>query len=239
MFVFKRRNIIIISVLIITALTFVLCFGALSMTSTGEASSSKIKVVLDAGHGGIDNGITGVRTGVRESELNLKVVKKLEKYLIDAGMSVVLTRTSEAGLYGVATSSLKRKDMQKRKEIIHDAKPDVVVSIHMNKYSTSTRRGAQVFFKANDENGKLLADSIQSSFNQMKEAVRECTALKGDYYILNCSEYPSVIAECGFLSNPDDEALLVTDEYQDSVAYSIFKGIVGYLAQSSFNYFSY
>ncbi len=238
MFVLKRKNLIIISVLIITALTFVLCFGALSKTALGETSSSKIKVVLDAGHGGIDGGVSGVKTGVMESELNLKVVKKLERYLNDAGISVVLTRTSEAGLYGVANSSLKRKDMQKRKEIIEKAQPDLVVSIHMNDYSISTRRGAQVFYKSNDERGKLLAESIQYSFNQMEEATRSCTALKGDYYILNCTEYPSVIAECGFLSNPEEEALLITDEYQDAVAYSLFKGIVGYLAQSSFNYFN-
>ncbi len=238
MFVFKRRNIIIVSVLVITALTFVICFGALRVTAVGDTNSSKIKVVLDAGHGGIDGGVSGVKTGVKESELNLKVVKKIERYLSDAGICVTLTRTSDAGLYGVATSSLKRKDMQKRKEIIEETKPDLVVSIHMNKYSLSTRRGAQVFFKENDERGKLLADSLQESFNQMEEAVRECTALKGDYYILNCTEYPSVIAECGFLSSPEDEALLISDTYQESLAYSIFKGIVGYLAQSSFNYFN-
>ncbi len=237
MFVFKRKNLIIISVLIITALTFVLCFGALSRSASGEASSSKIKVVLDAGHGGIDGGVSGAKTGVMESEINLKVVKNLERYLTDAGMNVVLTRTSEAGLYGVANSSLKRKDMQKRKEIIEKSKPDLVISIHMNKYSVSSRRGAQVFFKESDPKGKLLAESIQSSFNQMEEATRVCSALKGDYYILNCTEYPSVIAECGFLSNPEEEALLVTEEYQDALAYSLFKGIVGYLAQSSFNYF--
>ena len=60
----------------------------------------------------------------------------------------------------------------------------------------------------------------------MEEASRTCTVLTGDYYILNCSNYPSVITECGFLSNPDDEALLITDEYQDNVAYNIFKGII-------------
>ncbi len=238
MFVFKRKNILIVSVLIITALTFIICFGALRVTAVGDTTSSKLKIVLDAGHGGIDAGVTGVNTGVKESELNLKVVKKLERYLSDAGMSVTLTRNSDAGLYGVATKNLKKKDMQKRREIIQATKPDLVISIHMNKYSLSTRRGAQVFFKPNDEKGKLLADSLQSNFNQMEEAVRECTALKGDYYILNCSEYPSVIAECGFLSNPQDEALLITEEYQDSIAYSMFKGVVGYLAQNSFNYFN-
>ena len=227
----RRKNLIIISVLIIVILTFVFCFDALSSNSVGNALSNKIKIVLDAGHGGIDNGVMGISTGVKESELNLKVVKKLESYLIGAGMNVILTRSSDAGLYGVASSNLKRKDMEKRKEIILKAKPDLVISIHMNKFSLSSRRGAQVFYKANDEMGKILAESIQESFNSMEEAPRISNALMGDYYILNCTKYPSVIAECGFLSNPEDEALLITEEYQKSIAYSIYQGIVSYFAK--------
>ena len=230
----KRRSVLIVSVLLITALTFVLCFSALSNVPIGEASSKNIKVVLDAGHGGIDGGVNGITTGIKESEINLAVVKKVQSYLVGAGMSVVLTRNSSAGLYGVATTNRKKKDMQKRSEIINKAKPHLVVSIHMNKYSNTTRRGAQVFYKSNDERSKILANSIQNCFNNMEEATRNCSALTGDYYILNCSNYPSVIAECGFLSNPDDEALLITEKYQDSIAYEIFKGIVGYLAQESF-----
>ena len=80
-------------------------------------------IVIDAGHGGIDGGVSGVNTGVKESEINLAIVKKLESYIKGAGMSVVLTRSTDAGLYGVATKNLKRKDMQKRKEIILKAKP--------------------------------------------------------------------------------------------------------------------
>ena len=189
-------------------------------------------MVLDAGHGGIDGGVCGVKTGVKESELNLKVVKLVEKYLISVGMSVTLTRNSDAGLYGLATSNLKKKDMQRRKEIIEGANPDLVVSVHMNKYSLTTRRGAQVFYKQSNGNSQLLATEIQKSFNEMQEASRECSILTGDYYILKCTQYPSVIAECGFLSNNQDELLLVTDEYQEKIAYAIFKGIVGYLANS-------
>ena len=237
MFVLKKKNLIIISVLLITVLTFIFCFGALSVRVIDDTSSSKIRVVLDAGHGGIDGGVCGVNTGVKESELNLQVVKKLKNYLTSAGMSVVLTRNSEAGLYGIASSNFKKKDMQKRRDVIKNASPDIVISIHMNKFSISTRRGAQVFYKAGDEFGLILAKSVQESFNQMNESTREFSALSGDYYILNCSNYPSIIAECGFLSNPEDEALLITEAYQDNVAYAIFKGVVSYLSQMSFRYF--
>ena len=234
MFVIKRRSILIISVLLITAVTMVFCLSALSKAASGNAQGARVKIVLDAGHGGVDGGVTGVKTGVKESELNLAVVKKLEKYLTDAGITVVLTRSSSAGLYGVAAGNLKRKDMQKRRDIILKEKPVLVLSVHMNKYSSPSRRGAQVFYKSGDDEGKLLADSVQKSFNAMEEATRDCAALTGDYYILNCSPYPSVIAECGFLSNPDDEALLITEEYQSSVAYAIFKGVVGYLTEASY-----
>ncbi len=238
MIVLKKRRLVIISVLLITAITFIICFGALGSKPIGNADGMGIKVVLDAGHGGIDAGVSGITTGVKESDLNLKVVKKLETYFISAGIPVVLTRSTDAGLYGVATGNRKKKDMQKRKEIIENAKPTLVISIHMNKYSVSTRRGAQVFYKNSDEKGKSLANCIQNSFNEMEKAVRDCSALKGDYYILNCTNYPSVIAECGFLSNPDDESLLITDEYQDEIAYAIFKGAIGFLSENSFKYFN-
>lgn len=229
MFVIKKKNIIIVSVLILTFFTFLVCFGALKSSNTGSAIVNKFTIVLDAGHGGIDGGVTGVNTSVKESELNLAIVKKLQALLEDSGMNVVLTRCTDAGLYGVASSSLKRKDMQKRRDIILKAKPTLVVSVHLNRFSAKSRRGAQVFYKDNDESAKILANSIQASFNGMEECVKTSSALVGDYYILNCNDYPSVIAECGFLSNPEDEALLITEEYQKSVAYAIFKGIVNYL----------
>ena len=236
MFVLKRKNIIIISVLVITFLTFILCFGAININPVGRAYANKIKIVLDAGHGGIDGGVSGVKTGIKESELNLKVVKKLEKHLTDAGMAVFLTRNSDAGLYGVANSSLKRKDMEKRRDIIKKVKPTLVISIHMNQYTLSTRRGAQAFYNKDNEKSKLLAECVQQSFNEMSEAVRQSSALSGDYYIVKCTEYPTIIAECGFLSNFEDEALLITEKYQESIAYNIFKGISLYLAQTTFIY---
>lgn len=235
MLMLKRKNFVIISVFLVTILAFVFCFGVLAIRPTVEIPN-KIRIVLDAGHGGIDGGVSGVNTLVKESDLNLIIVKKIEKYLISSGFSVVLTRSSDAGLYGIATKNRKKKDMQRRSEIINKVKPSLVVSVHMNQYSLSTRRGAQVFYKKSDESGKKLANCIQNSFNNMENSSRECSALVGDYYILNCSQYPSIIAECGFLSNPEDEALLITEEYQEEIAYAIFKGIVEYLVSPTFNY---
>jgi len=237
MLVVKRKNIIIASVLAFVFTAFGFCFFALSNSNNTTASANIVKIVLDAGHGGVDGGVSGIITGVKESEINLKIVKKLQNYLEGAGMSVTLTRNSEAGLYGIASATLKQKDMKKRKEIIEKASPTLVVSVHLNQYSVSTRRGAQVFYKKTDVNGKRLAETIQNAFNEMPESTRDLSALAGDYYILNCTNFPSVIAECGYLSNPEEEALLITETYQDSIAYTLFKGICGYLAKESINYF--
>lgn len=235
MLIVKRSNLIIISTLILTLITFIICFGSLKSGSALSSEQPKIKVVLDAGHGGIDGGVSGVNTGVKESVINLSIVKKLERYLVDGGFNVVLTRSTDAGLYGIATKSLKKKDMQKRKEIIEKEEPSLVVSVHLNKYSLSSRKGAQIFYNEKNQNGKILAESIQKAFNELPDSGRNFSALKGDYYILNCTNYPSVIAECGFLSNPEEEAKLVTEEYQDVVAYTLFKGIVSYLAETSYS----
>ncbi len=235
MFVIKKSSIIIVAVLIATILTTYVCLSAINLFPVSETYSNRIKILLDAGHGGVDGGVTGVNTGVKESQLNLEVVRKLEKNLISANFTVSLTRKNDAGLYGVATKNLKRKDMEKRRDIILQEKPDIVISIHMNKYSLSTRRGAQVFYKANDESAKILAQSVQDSLNSMEQAVRECSILTGHYYILNCTDYRSIIVECGFLSSPDDEKLLTDENYQDDLSYHILKGVVVYLAKASYS----
>ncbi len=232
MIVLRKRGIIIAITLLSALVALIICLNSLSSSMLSDTSVNKFKIVLDAGHGGVDGGVTGISTGVNESELNLIIVKKLEKLLVSSGFNVVLTRSSDAGLYGVATGNLKRRDMLKRKEIIEKAKPDLVVSIHLNKFSVTTRRGAQVFFKQDDEDGKKLATCIQSFFNSLEESTRDFHALKGDYYILNCTSYPSVIAECGFLSNPEEEKLLLSSDYQDKIVEALFKGITSYLLQN-------
>ncbi len=212
--------------------TLAVCLSALVQTA---GDTQNITVVLDAGHGGIDGGVTGVNTDVRESEINLAVVKNLQVYLEQAGINVVLTRKTDAGLYGLAVKGFKKRDMQKRKEIIEKAAPAVVVSVHQNSYPRSSRRGAQLFFRDGSEAGQTLANNIQAELNAMPECVQKSVPLAGDYYILNCTEYTSVICECGFLSNPEDEALLITEEYRDKIAYAIYTGILTYLSSAASN----
>ncbi len=167
-------------------------------------------------------------TKEKESDVNLAIAKQLKGYFADAGFTVVMTRKTNAGLYGSANSGFKMRDMKKRKEIIINSKADMVISVHQNFCPIPSRRGGTVFFDKNSESGKRLAADIQAALNDMEECVSENDALVGDYYMLKCTESPSVIVECGFLSNADDEALLTSPEYQKKIAYAIFKGAVGY-----------
>ncbi len=184
-------------------------------------------VVLDAGHGGIDGGSQGKVTGVFERDINLSISKKVESLLKTLNIEVVQTRTTEDGLYGAFASGFKMRDMKARKAIIEEANPDLVVSIHLNSFTSSTSKGAQVYYKPNSEISKELAEKMQNLFAKNLENSRtEC--FEGDFYILTCTKKPGILVECGFLSNPEEEQLLITDDYQQKVAYQIFCGIVSY-----------
>lgn len=221
--------------ILIVLLTFVLAFSILSISKNVFATTTEkinYTIVLDAGHGGIDGGSEGVVSGVKESELNLKVTKKLEKLLNTFGFNVVLTRTNADGLYSQLATNKKQDDMKKRKEIIQKSKPNMVVSIHMNSFPNKHERGAQVFYQVGEETSKQLAQTIQNEMiKNLVEAREFCN--HSDLYILQCTKNPSVVVEGGFLSNPEEEALLITDEYQAKLAYSVFCGILKFFEKQN------
>ena len=192
-------------------------------------SPSAVTVVIDAGHGGIDGGATGVLTGVRESDLNLIIAKKLQEKFAVLGIKTVMTRQDNNGLYDTTEPGFKKRDLNKRLEIINSSGAVVLISIHLNTYTSKLRRGAQVFYKKGNENGKKLATFIQNGLNVVKDMPRLLNALSGDYYLLNETKIASVIVECGFLSNPDDERLLLLEEYRNNVANAICNGTLKYL----------
>ena len=224
LFICKKSLIIASAVIIALGAILGICAGAVA----ASAHKGEQTVVIDAGHGGIDAGVIGTVTSTKESDINLSISKYLRGYFADAGFNVIMTRPTQGGLYGVSTKGFKMRDMKKRKEIIEKNNADMVISVHQNFCPISSRRGGQVFYDKDSDCGKLLDESIQNSINSMKECVKTSTPLVGDYYMLKCTQNPSVIVECGFLSNTEDEALLVTAEYQKSIAYAIFKGAVGY-----------
>ena len=209
---------------------FALCARAYSGSVAVGAEVPALKVVVDAGHGGIDGGVVGKKTGVKESDLNLLIAVKLKEKLTEAGFEVVMTRKTEGGLYGVVTKGFKRRDMQKRKSIVENASPTLVVSVHQNFYSSSAQRGGQVFYLPKHEEGQRLAECVQERLNALYKthSVKGRKAMAADYFMLRFS-MPSVIVECGFLSSERDEKLLVTDDFQYKLASMIAAGAIDYL----------
>lgn len=217
----------LISFIIIFALSIILDIS----NQANEANTEEYRdyaIVIDAGHGGLDPGSIGYKTKVKESDINLAVSQFLEEKLKSAGFRVVMTRTNESGLYGLSTKNYKKRDMQKRKEIIKKANPNMVVSVHMNSYIRHNLRGAQVFYDKNSPVSENLALAIQDQFASKLEKSDKGISI-GDYYMLKCTDAPSVIAECGFMSNEEDEKLLTTPSYQEKIAECIFVGIISFL----------
>ena len=216
--------------MVISLVTSIFIYRTINTTTTPRFEYT---IVLDAGHGARDAGCSGINTGVKESDLNLAITLKLKKYLEDFGFKVVLTRKDDSPLYSPNATNCKREDMEKREKIINDAKADMVVSIHMNSFPEISQKGAQAFYNPNNENSKTLADTIQTQLIKQIENAR-ASSHKGDYYILNISdEIPVSIVECGFLTNPEEEALLNDDSHQNKLAYAIMCGIVEYFGMTN------
>ena len=219
----KYRVIFVLVICSVIIASFV--FG--TVVATSNTPKPIYAVVIDAGHGGVDGGSTGATTGITERELNLIYANKIEKYLKACNINVVQTRTTMNGLYDYYDDDFKQRDMEKRKEIIDKINPDLVVSIHMNKFADSSQNGAQVFYAKDNKGAENLANSIRDELVKKFENARKLT-LAGDYYMTNCTEKPSVIVECGFLSNPQEEANLIDEDYQNKMSYAIFCGIMHY-----------
>lgn len=188
-------------------------------------------VVIDSGHGGIDPGKIGVNN-TYEKDINLAIALKLRDMLSASQITVIMTRTEDIGLYSPTDRNKKSSDMKARCDIINNSNADIAVSIHQNSYVTSDIKGAQVFFYKGSEKGRVLAGRIQKA---LKEQVAPDNArvekANDNYYLLLNTKIPTVIAECGFLSNPEETSLLLTEEYQNKIAAALYEGIVGYLEE--------
>ncbi len=145
-------------------------------------------------------------------------------------MTAIMTRTEDTGLYSDSDSNKKRTDMRNRAELAKNSDADILVSIHMNSYTSPDVCGAQVFYYGNSDNGEQLAKSIQAEVSKVSTLNSKRTAkANSSYYILKNVEMPAVIVECGFLSNKEEAAMLKEDFYQKKLAEAIYKGITNYL----------
>ena len=226
----KRKLEILMAVILLLAACLFAKQGVVVVGSLNLGTkTTRPCIVIDAGHGGNDPGKVGIN-GVEEKVLNLQIAFRLKRLLESEGIQVVLTREDDNGLYGIRTSNTKIEDMHKRCEIITDAMPLFTVSIHQNSYPDEYIKGAQTFYYGKSPQGKALAESIQASLIEHldKENHRQAKANES-YYLLKKTPTPTVIVECGFLSNAQEAELLTTEEYQEQAAWAIHMGIMRYL----------
>lgn len=225
------KNLLRNYIAIFIALTVTTCaiFLSLSNYETGIASAKTATVVIDAGHGGIDPGVVGLN-GQKESDLNLRVALYLKECFENAGIRVIMTRETETGLYDSDTKETEKKsqDMKRRGEIIKQSGADIMISVHMNSVSDKRCHGAQVFYQKGTKS--TLAEYIQESIVKYVDKENKRVALTGDYFVLKAGAMPSVIVECGFLSNEADEKKLVQESYQREMAWAIYNGVMKYWA---------
>ncbi len=193
------------------------------------SASESFTVVIDSGHGGMDPGNVA-DDGTEEKTLNLAIAKKLQTFLEANDVTVIMTRTDDSGLYSEDSSNKKVEDMKNRVALMEEASPDLVVSIHQNSYSSASIRGAQVFYYTTSSSGKALAGILQASLIRRLDPDNTRQAKANDtYYLLKKTSVPIVIAECGFMSNPGELALLKDEDYQARVAWALCMGIMEYL----------
>ena len=233
-FVVKQKNFKRLFFLLLALCTLLLC-GILhekeDLTRSVFSTPAANKVItLDAGHGGFDAGASA--NGVTEKDINLDVTLRLREYLEQAGGIVFLTRsedtsTAESDKSGIAA---KKSDLLARRELTKNSGSEIFVSIHMNKFTQEQYKGAQVFYAAKSEDSKRLGDTIQESLKEIiaDGNTRNAKEIDRNVLILKDVDIPSVIVECGFLSNPEEAALLQENNYRQKLAWGIYLGIVRY-----------
>lgn len=216
-----------------TLLMLLAMYIAVNQTITTAGGTISKVIVVDCGHGGIDGGKEGIN-GVLEKDINLSIGYKLKALLEADEFTVIMTRADDNGLYSENDTNKKAADMKKRCQIIKSSGCDLCVSIHQNSYTSSNVHGAQMFYYKNSAEGKRLAECLEAS---IKDNIGEQTArpskYNDNYYMLLHSNCPTVIAECGFLSNTQEADRLVTEAYQQELARALFLGIKKYYGASN------
>ncbi|MHC6178412.1 N-acetylmuramoyl-L-alanine amidase CwlD [Clostridium sp. JNZ X4-2] len=188
-------------------------------------------ILIDPGHGGMDSGAVS-KDGVMEKEINLKISNKLKDKLLKRGYRVVMTREQDKGLYTEKGRIRKKKveDLNNRCKLKKDTECNMFISIHLNMFPQSKYYGAQVWYSKN-ENSKKLAGILQGNLisDLDKNNNRKEKAALNSYKVLRCNDsIPSVLVECGFLSNIEEKNKLIKDGYQDKIAESIAKSVDDY-----------
>ncbi len=204
-----------------------------SVLKENGTKETRHTIVIDPGHGGNDPGKVGINSAL-EKDVNLAIALKLKKYLEQEDMEVVMTRQEDKGLYEETDSNKKVHDMKNRLAIMEGAKPALVVSVHQNSYPEESVSGVQVFYYRDSAEGKKAALLMQEQMIATLQPTKERAAKENStYYILKKTTVPTIIVECGFLSNREEADRLTSEDYQERVAWAIHLGIMRYINSGS------
>lgn len=190
-------------------------------------SSESVSVIIDPGHGGDDPGKVGINQAL-EKDINLEIGLKVYDLLIAEGYSVIMTHNDTYGMDETGEMS-KTEDLEARVSLINETQPELVVSIHQNSYSSESVHGAQVFYYANSLEGAQVAQILQDALLAVDPDNTRQIEANDTYYLLKKTEVPTVIVECGFLSNAAEADKLIEEDYQQELAEAITSGIIEYL----------
>lgn len=218
--------------LIIAALIFTAHMGSKAITAFNEKKpvSQRSCVVIDAGHGGIDGGATSC-TGVLESQLNLEIALRLNDLFHLLGIQTYMIRTEDVSVYthGETIASKKISDLKNRVATVNGIEYAILISIHQNHFNDSRYSGAQVFY-ANNGMSKTFAAAIQNDLVKLSGNGNNRKIKKAEgIYLMEKIKCPGILIECGFLSNPYEEALLRNESYQKKLCSVIASTTTRYL----------
>lgn len=231
MFVSVKKRTLLWGMLLLLGVTALLFCGVFHQQQMAkEAVSAPLEgkvIVIDPGHGGFDAGASA--NDVTEKDINLAVALRLKACVEQGGGTAVLTRETDVSTAPEDTQgqSAKKADLTARKNLAQSAGADMFVSVHMNKFPQSQYKGAQVFYAATPTESQRLGETIQASLKEVLSDGNERMAKKtdGSIFILKDTTVPSVIVECGFLSNPEEAVLLQQEDYQEKLAQAIYQGL--------------
>jgi len=235
--ILKRLNLIFALALIIIMLISILT-NIKKTVETIDAAGDKpdrIRILLDPGHGGIDQGASG-DLKIAEAPINLAIAKKLMSFLEGSGFEVEMTRYDDQGLYTDLSGTIrdkKNEDLKNRVDLINKSGSDLVISVHLNYFPQKQYYGAHVFYQKNNEAiTKAAAETIQESMkNILDKSNTRVPQLKKGIKIMDDAKVPVVLIECGFLSNNDEERKLISDDYQEKTAWAIYAGLLKHFNQ--------
>ena len=206
---------------LILAALFLVAIGGSEVASVLSAYAPIARertIIIDAGHGGVDGGATSC-TGILESQFNLEIALRLEDLCHLLGMDTRMIRRTDCSVYtkGETIAQKKVSDLKERVRVVNEGKNNILISIHQNHFTDNKYHGAQVFY-AQTEGSQQLALNMQSAFVSTVNTGSKRQAKKADgVYLMQHINCPGILIECGFLSNPQEEYLLRSADYQKKI----------------------